>query len=100
MAYEIIWTESATADLEAIVRFIAAENPATAERVGLNILAHAEILGRFPSIGPAYPPGSRGRTREISYKSYRLFYRVIEDLERIEILTVWHGARQEPDLPP
>ena len=100
MAYEIVWTDPATADLEAIVTFIAEKGQADAERVGLSILNHAEILASFPYIGPAYVSESGGRNREISYKSYRIFYRVMEDSKRVEILTVWHAARQDPDLPP
>jgi plasmid stabilization system protein ParE len=58
MAHEVVWTEPAVADLEAIVAFIAERDQAAAERVGNKILDHAEILGMFPQIGPAYPPGS------------------------------------------
>jgi toxin ParE1/3/4 len=75
MAHEIVWTEPAMADLEAIVTYIAEQSRANAERVGLNILGHAEILASFPYIGPVYDSGSWGRCREITYKSYRIFYR-------------------------
>jgi hypothetical protein len=27
---------------------------------------------------------------------YRIFYRIIEDARRVEILVVWHGARRDP----
>jgi plasmid stabilization system protein ParE len=100
MAYEVVWTETAVADLEAIVAYIAEKNPAAAGRVGEKILANVEVLEQFPGIGPAYPPGSRGQNREISCKPYRIFYRVIEESERAEILTVWHASRRDPNLPP
>ena len=99
MDYEIVWTEPAVAALDAIVAYIAERSPAAARRIGDAVLGHVEILGAFPSIGPAYPPGSRGRNREISYKGYQIFYRVSEDTKRIEILTIWHGRREEPELP-
>lgn len=98
MDYEIVWTEPAVADLEAITAFIAQKSPLAAERIGQGILAHVEILRSFPSIGPIYPPGSRGPHRQITYKMYRIFYRVSEELKRVEILTVWHSAREEPEL--
>ena len=99
MDFQIVWTEPAIDDLEAIVDFLAETNPATARRIGDAILAHVEILSSFPSIGPAYPPGSRGPNREITYRKYRIFYRVAGDSKTVEILTVWHGARDEPELP-
>lgn len=47
-------------------------------------------------IGPAYPRGSRGPLREIVFRSYRIFYDVSEPARTVEILHVWHGAREEP----
>jgi len=58
-----------------------------------------EILATFPHIGPRYPRGRQSRVREIVCRRYRIFYRVIEERKVVEILTVWHGARDEPDLP-
>jgi plasmid stabilization system protein ParE len=99
MDYEIVWTESAAADLEAIVRYLARRNATAAESVRTGILDHVETLSRFPLIGPVYERERSGRTREIVYRSYRIFYRVEETAHRVEILTVWHGARGEPRLP-
>jgi len=62
-------------------------------------LESVEVLARFPLIGPAYERDRTGRTREILCRQYRIFYRVIEEKRRVEILTVWHSARREPKLP-
>ena len=99
MEFKIIWTERALADLEAIRDYIAAANPEAAERIGWDIIRHAELLGNFPHIGPTYPRGSKGTTREIISGNYRIFYRVIEASNVVQILTIWHGAREEPKLP-
>ncbi len=99
MDLQVVWAEPAVADLEAIVRYIAQSSPATAERVRSGILECVEILTRLPHIGPVYERDSTGRTREIVYRPYRIFYRVDETAGRVEILTVWHGSRQEPKLP-
>jgi plasmid stabilization system protein ParE len=99
MDYEIVWTEPAAGDLEAIVRYLARRSEAAAESVRTGILNHVEILSRFPFIGPVYERDRSGRTREIVYRSYRIFYRVEESSHRVEILTVWHGSRAEPQLP-
>src|SRR4051812_10382701 len=99
MDFQIVWTETALADLEAIVRHVAEDNAAAAERLRLELLGSVEILGRFPFIGPAYERDRTGRAREILCRRYRIFYRVQEADSRVEILTVWHGSRQEPRLP-
>jgi plasmid stabilization system protein ParE len=96
MDYQVIWSDAAIADLHDICAYIARDNPPAALRLGQGILAHARILGTFPLIGPAYPRGARGKLREIVYRPYRIFYDVDEEQQRVEILHVWHGAREEP----
>jgi toxin ParE1/3/4 len=99
MDFEIIWTENALVDLESIVRYLLNRNPPAADIVRLSILDSIELLKRFPFIGPHYERDTTGRAREIVSGSYRIFYRVIEDPKRVEILTVWHSSRSEPKLP-
>lgn len=99
MEFKIIWTEPALADLEAIRDYIAQVNVEAAERIGWDIIRHVEILATFPLIGPTYPRGSKGTTREIISGNYRIFYRVIEANKVVQILTIWHGAREEPKSP-
>ena len=98
--HQLIWTESAIADLDGICAYIAAEDPRAAGRVGRGILEHVELLARFPFIGPAYPLGSGGAVREIVLRrTYRIFYAVTESPRTVEVPRVWHGARGEPELP-
>jgi plasmid stabilization system protein ParE len=99
MDYEIAWTEPAEADLEALVRSLARHSQNAAETVRTAILSHVETLAHFPFIGPVYEPARSGRIHEIVCQSYRIFYRVNETLRRVEILTIWHSAREEPRLP-
>jgi plasmid stabilization system protein ParE len=66
--------------------------------MGTGILDHVSILAQFPFIGPAYPRGARGPLREIVFRSYRIFYDVSEESQRVDILHAWHGARDEPEL--
>jgi plasmid stabilization system protein ParE len=99
MDWEVVWTEPAVTDLEEIVRFVGERNASAAESLRVELLNHVEVLGRFPLIGPLYEKDSTGRTREIVCRKYRIFYRVVDQARRVEILTVWHSARQEPDLP-
>jgi plasmid stabilization system protein ParE len=99
MDWEVVWTEPAVADLEQVVRAAAVHGPAIAESLRAELLASVEVLARFPQIGPAYERDRTGRTREILCRQYRIFYRVVEDGRRVEILTIWHSARREPKLP-
>lgn len=96
MAFKLIWSEAALADLHDICTYIAKHDAPAAQRMGRGILDHVRILATFPLIGPPYPRGSRGPLREIVFRNYRIFYDVFEESSSVEILHVWHGARDEP----
>ena len=98
MDYKIIWSDTAIADLREICSYIAADHPSAADRVGRGILEHVGILASFPFIGPSYPRGSHGTLREITFRPYRIFYDVSESSQTVEIVHVWHGARDEPEF--
>ncbi len=99
MGREIIWTDSAVADLEAIVPRITAERPQAARKVGNAIVAQVEKLRALPTLGSPYRPRLHGGIRETAYKKYRIFYRAQVAANSIEILAIWHGSRREPRLP-
>ena len=99
MDYQVVWSEPAAEDLEAIIRYIADDSVGAAEKIRVEILEHVELLARLPYIGPVYEKDRNGRTREILCRKYRIFYRVDDVARRINVLTVWHGARKEPILP-
>jgi plasmid stabilization system protein ParE len=96
MEYKLIWSEAALADLHDICTYIAEHDSQAAYRMGRGILDHVRILAKFPLIGPPYPRRARGPLREIVFRSYRKFYDVSERTNSVEILHVWHGARDEP----
>jgi toxin ParE1/3/4 len=98
MDFQVIWSDGAIDDLHTICSHIARDNPEAALRMGNGILDHVTILAKFPFIGPAYPRGAQGPLREIVFRSYRIFYDVSEESSRLEILHVWHAARDEPTL--
>jgi toxin ParE1/3/4 len=98
MDFKVIWSEAAISDLRDLCAYIAQHDPNAARRMGEGILDHVRILATFPFIGPAYPRGAQGPLREIVFRSYRIFYDVSEQSRAVEILHVWHGAREEPQL--
>ena len=98
MDFKVIWSDEAIKDLHDICSYIAQHDPPAAQLLGQRILDHVRILASFPFIGPMYPRGSRGTLREIVFRNYRVFYDVGEESRTVEILHVWHGARDEPPL--
>jgi addiction module RelE/StbE family toxin len=89
------WTTPALRDLESIGDHIARENSAAvAARIVTSILDHADNLATFPHIGRA---GRIPDTRELVIVDtpFIMPYRV-RDAE-VEILAVFHGARQWPE---
>lgn len=99
MEYEIVWTDPASIDLQGVHDYIAADNPAAAQRTVAAIIARAEMLRTMPREGTAYPRGGRQAIREVLEGKYRIFYRIINNAARVEILAVWHSARQNPKFP-
>jgi plasmid stabilization system protein ParE len=51
MAFKILYTEKALADLEAILDYILADNSAAAIRFGNGLLNHIDLLATYPHIG-------------------------------------------------
>lgn len=96
MDFKVIWSDAAIADLHDIFSYIARHDAQAAHRMGRGLLDHVRILASFPFIGPTYPRGAHGSLREIVFRSYRIFYDVSEESRSVEILHVWHGARDEP----
>lgn len=70
-----------------------------AEELGEALFAATDVLARFPEIGPVYEADASGRTREIVCRGYRIFYRPRAEDRRIDVILVWHSARQTPRLP-
>lgn len=85
---DIVWTDEAIAHLEAIVAYIAAFNPAAADRLGGRLLEAADSLAEFSDRGREAMCGTREMT---IVWPYVLRYRV--EAERVVILRIRHGAR-------
>ncbi len=95
MAGKIIWSAAARDDLRGLVRTIAADDPALAERFAYRLMQQADKLRDFPEIGRQVPEKRDPTLREIIVVPYRVIYRVRHP-HLIEIVRVWHGARGVP----
>lgn len=98
MEYEIVWTEPAGLQLEEVRDYIANDNPSAAKRVVDKIIKRVEQLRWTPRLGAVYRKTGAYPIRKIVSGKYRVFYRIIEEAQRVEILLVWHGARREPSF--
>ena len=84
--------------LDELVDYVGRDNPSAASRLGRRIIEKVRLLARSPYLGSTYPAAS-GDVRETHHGSYRIFYEVRAKDRQVEILAIWHAARQEPNLP-
>lgn len=96
MEGEIAWTEKASTDLRDIFDYISEHNPTAAAKVVDAIVDRVELLKTVPRMGRFYVTRDGQEIRTLVSGKYRIFYAVAEN--RVEILTVRHSARQEPDF--
>ncbi len=83
---QIVWTEPALNDLDAIADYIALENPTAAAELVRRIFAHVEQLEAHPESGSKPPELGRSRYRQIVEPPCRVFYRF--DGEKVFVLYV------------
>ncbi len=89
----LVWSDRATADLQAIHRYIDAHNPEAAREVMRHIAAAARQLMDFPELGrPAEEPGVR--LLQVPARPYLLPYRVVGRV--VEILAVFDERMERP----
>lgn len=91
MAYRVTWSPRAVEDLEAIAGYIAAASSAYAAAVVKTILNTTRNLSRFPLAGRVVPEFGDESLREWFAYSYRIIYRVEDEL--VTIATIVHGKR-------
>ena len=88
---EIVWSEPALADLDAIADYIALENPVAAAELIKRIFGHIEQLADHPESGSRPQELGKSRYRQIVEPPCRVFYRY--DGHKIFILHVMRTER-------
>lgn len=88
---QVVWTQRAVADLQAIRAYIEQFSPLAAQRIALRLLNAGNALDEQPSRGR---PVSAGRRELATIAPYLIRYRVKG--ETVEILAIRHGARKPP----
>ena len=90
---EIVWTEPALSDLDAIADFIALENPVAAQKRVRKVFKHVEQLANHPGSGSKPNELEGWSYRQIFEPPCRVFYR--HDEKYVYIL---HLMRSEQRL--
>lgn len=89
---QIVWSEPAISDLDAIADYIAIENPVAAAELVRRVIAHVEQLSAHPESGPRPQELAKSRYRQIIEPPCRIFYRF--DGKAVIILHVMRSERQ------
>ena len=89
---EVVWTEPALSDLDAIADFIALENPVAAQKLVRRIFQHVEQLEGHPKSGSKPAELKDWNYRQIVEPPCRVFYR--HDDSRVFILHVMRSERR------
>ncbi len=88
---EIVWTEPALSDLDAIADYIALDNPQAAAELVRRVFSHVEQLASHPESGSKLPEFKGWRYRQIIEPPCRAIYR--HDDDRVFILHVVRSER-------
>jgi plasmid stabilization system protein ParE len=88
---EIVWSEPALSDLDAIADYIALESPAAAAEFIKCIFGHVDQLAEHPESGSRPKELGRSRYRQIVEPPCRVFYRY--DGHKVFILHVMRSER-------
>lgn len=88
---ELIWTEPALLDLDAIAEYIALDNFNAAQKLVQKVFKRVERLEQFPDSGRRPPELGRTSYREVIVSPCRVFYRVEDD--QVFVLYVMRSER-------
>jgi toxin ParE1/3/4 len=89
---EVIWTEPALHDLDAIADYIALDDPQAARGLVQRVFEHIQQLVEQPESGSRPPEMRKSRYRQIVEPPCRVFYRY--DGSRVFVLYVMRGERR------
>ena len=97
MDRQIIWTERASSDIEAIVRYISRRNPSAGGSIGYGIYERAQILLTQPKAGSVLDELADGHWRKLIFRRWKIIYKPIDE-NTIVVGRVWPAAKGEADL--
>ncbi|CAD1798288.1 type II toxin-antitoxin system RelE/ParE family toxin (plasmid) [Xanthomonas euroxanthea] len=97
IAHAVEWTQFALEDLDAVIDYIAQDNPGRAYEFAAEIYDKTVVLEQYPELGRPGRPGMPAGVRElVVHQNYIVLYRVLASAGVVEILRVKHAAQQIP----
>ena len=94
MDFQVFYTEPALADLEVVMRWSWQNHPGTTGRLAAGLLNHVDLLKDFRRLG-APVRGYLG-IRRLQHSPLHVYYRVLPNSAKVEILHFWHETRVHP----
>ena len=94
MDFKILYTETALADLEAMMLWSWEKHPVTSERFAIELLNHIDLLRNLPYLGA--PAKKFSGVRCLLHSPIRVYYNVDKNRKVVEVLHFWHVARRNP----
>ena len=94
----VIWTETATSQLQAIRDYLSRSSPGYAQTLASRIVTRTEALDGQPFFGSEMPDYGDPNIREVFEHPYRILYRV-SGLD-VQVIGVIHSSRRMPRTPP
>ena len=98
MAYRVVWSPRALDDVDSIASYISRDSTAHASAVVAKIIRSARTLRSFPLSGRIVPEFETPALREHFVYSYRIIYRVEENV--VTVAAVIHGRRMLESVEP
>ena len=94
MDFQVLYSERALIDLEEVMLWSWQNHPGTTERFANSLLNHVDLLKTYPYLGAALAgfPG----VRWLQHSPLQIYYQVLVESRRVEILNFWHRARRRP----
>lgn len=90
----IEWSDRAVRELGQLRDYIAQDSPFYARQFTERMVLAVEHLAGLPRSGRTVPEaGHQDAIREVFYQGYRLIYRILDDQQLVQVVTVLHGAR-------
>jgi plasmid stabilization system protein ParE len=88
---ELVWAETALADLEALRRWVGRDSKPLADRLTETILEAVERALPFPRIGRTVAEVGDDAVRELLLRTFRIVYEAAPG--RVAVIAVLHGGR-------
>ena len=89
---QVIWTEPALSDLNAIAEYIALDKPSAAINLVQKVFSSTDQLEQFPELGRKPPEFKKSRYLEIITNPCRIFYRI--EGNKVYIVYVMRSERK------